>query len=35
MMTIKIVKTGTKTPKAFGGGCDVFVDDNGVTAKKK
>jgi len=33
-MTIKIVKKGNKKPQAFGG-CDTFVDDNGVTAKKK
>ena len=33
-MTIKIVKKGNKTPQVFGG-CDAFVDDNGVTAKKK
>ena len=33
-MTIKVVKSGSKTAKVFGG-CDIFVDDNGVIAKKK
>ena len=31
---IKIVKKANKTPQTFGG-CSTFVDDNGVTAKKK
>ena len=31
---IKIVKKANKNPQTFGG-CTTFVDDNGVTAKKK
>ena len=34
MTMIKIVKKANKAPQTFGG-CTLFVDDNGVTAKKK
>jgi len=34
MTMIKIVKKANKVPQVFGG-CTTFVDDNGVTAKKK